>query len=357
MEDKAEIKETEIQKKTNRKGLKILIVSMITIMTIILIIIGMIFLYINSKLNKINYIEIGKAEMNEGVNEILANYRNIAILGIDSYVDVYEEDGRSDNIMIARLNETTNEIKVISVYRDTYVEIPGYGLGNINHAYMYGGPELALSTININMDLNITEFVVVNFDSVINTIDILGGVEIKVTSEETKYINAYINGLSRNTGIRTQNITREGMHMLDGVQAVAYSRIRYTYGGDHKRTERMRTVLNEMLKQAQRTKLADLLKAVDEILPLITTNINKSEIMPTLIEISKYSISEGIGWPYNVREYIDSDNMSAWRGVPITLESNVERLHKEMFGNENYIPTERVQEISRRIIEKTGFSE
>jgi LCP family protein required for cell wall assembly len=254
--------------------------------------------------------------------------------------------------MIATLDQATNEVKLTSIYRDTYVEIPGRGLDKINHAYAYGGPALLLSTINTNLDLNITEFVAVNFDSLVNSVDAVGGIDMYISSDEVKYINGYINAIAKSTGIETENITKEGQYHLNGVQALAYSRIRYTEGWDYKRTERQRVVLSKMLEKAKTMNSTDLIAVVDTMLPMITTNISKDEIRGKLLEINKYSAKEGIGWPYNVRGYTGS----AWYGAPVTLESNVKRLHKEVFREEDYTPTAKVKEISKKIINKTGYS-
>jgi len=345
-------------KKEKKSNKKVLIISLISILTIIVILIGTLLLYINSKLNKINYVEIdiAKIEINEGVKEALEEYRNVVILGIDNFAEADELSGRSDCIIIVTLNEKTKEVKLTSVYRDTYIEIPGRGLDNINHAYPYGGPTLALSTINANLDLDITEFVVISFESVINAVDALGGIEMNIESDEIKHMNAYIRQICKKMGLEAEQIKKPGTYTLNGVQALAYSRIRYTEGADYKRTERQRTVINKMFEKAKVMPKTELLKAIDEILPIITTNINKDEILPAVMQLSGYKIKESRGWPYNVREYIDVDN-GKWRGAPVTLEGDVSRLHKEIFGEENYIPTKRVQEISRKIIERTGYSQ
>jgi len=343
----------EKSKKSKRKVVKILIISLISILFVMLMLVGVLALYINNKLNKINYIEIdvGNIEINEGVEERLAGYRNVVILGIDNFSDANELNGNSDCIIIATLDESAKEVKLTSIYRDTYLEIPGKGLDNINHAYPYAGPALTLSTINTNLDLNITEFVVISFESVINAIDALGGIEIEITSEEIQYLNAYIKQISKKMKIEAQLIKKAGNHKLDGVQALAYSRIRYTAGADYKRTERQRTVIIKMFEKAKEMPKMQLLKAMDEILPIISTNIKKDEIIPAVLQLSKYKVKENGGWPYNVREYIDGK----WHGVPVTLEKDVIRLHKEIFGEEDYIPTQKVQEISRKIVERTGY--
>ena len=191
-----------------KKGIKILLI----ILLIIAIIVGIIVYYVTSKLNKLNYIEIGQEqiEITEGVQENLKEYRNIAIFGIDTRANTYE-GSRTDCIIIASINEKTKQIKLISVYRDTYLEIVGHGLDKVNHAYSYGGPALSMSTLNTNLDLDITEFVTVNFESTKDIIDKVGGVQITVTNAEATQI---------------PGIYKAGTYNLTGEQALAYGRIR-----------------------------------------------------------------------------------------------------------------------------------
>lgn len=331
-----------------KKVLKILLVMMI-----IILIIGIIGIYfVKSKIEKINYVEIEKEniQINEEV-QLDDSYRNIALFGVDSRSDSYETGTRSDCIMVASINETTKDVKLFSIYRDTYLEIEGYGLDKITHAYSYGGAELALSTINRNMDLNITEFIAVNFSAVIEIINSIGGIEIEITTEELKYINDYISHIDQVEKTKTDKITQAGIQNLNGVQALAYSRIRYTEGGDYKRTERIRDVVSAALKKSKTLNISELNKAIDTILPKIYTNINSNEILQLIPEVIKYNINESIGWPYQT----EGITLDRWYGVPITLESNVIKLHQEIFNEPEYIPSQTVKEISEKIIKKTGY--
>lgn len=335
---------------------KKIVISIICILLIIIIaIIATIVIFIKNKLDKINYVEIDidQVEINEGINEQLEGYRTIAILGLDTRYDDYQAgNNRSDCIMLAILNQKTKEISLVSVYRDTYFELPGIGLDKATHAYAYGGAELALSTLNTNLDLDITEFVTVNFNSVVDCVDALGGIELDITSEEVRYINGYIHELNWVTGKEVQDVTTSGRQHVNGVQAVAYSRIRYTAGGDYKRTERMRTVLEKMLEKAKTLSIAELNEAMDKILPKIYTNINSKEILSIIPNIATYKINGTIGWPYETRgATIDG----VWYGPAITLESNVKRLHVEVYKQEDYEPTDKVKQISNKIIDKTGY--
>lgn len=337
-----------------RKILKIIIILIVSLIIIGTILAGTAFFYIKGKLDKIQRIDISDNDLGitETVAENLETYRNIAIFGVDSSSDDYGVGNRSDCIIIASINNETGDIKLISVYRDTYVNIDGHGLDKITHAYSYGEAPLAIKTLNQNLDLNIEEFVTVNFDSVAEAVDALEGVEIKIDENEVKYINDYINSTSTITGKKSSHINKAGTYTLDGVQAVAYSRIRYTEGGDYKRTERMRTVMEAMLTKLKTRTVSQINSFADTILPRVYTNIKQSDILGMVPSISKYKVTQSIGWPYNTK----GKTIDRWYGIPVTLETNVIRLHQEAFGEKDYVPSQTVKTISENIIKKTGYT-
>ena len=187
--------------------------------------------------------------------------------------------------------------------------------------------------MNTNLDLNITEYVTVNFDAVIAAVNAMGGVTIDIDSSELKYINDYINATSASSGIKSSQITKTG-------------------GGDYKRTERMRTVIEAMLSKAKTLNIGQLNKLVDTILPRVSTNISGTEIIGLVPSIASYNITDSIGWPYETR----GKTIDRWYGIPVTLESNVEKLHKEIFGQSDYVVSDDIKEISNQIIKKTGYS-
>ena len=340
--------------KKERKILNIIIKIVVVLLLLIIVIAGAGYIYIQNKFGKMQNIEINKEEIGitKEVSDNLSGYRNIALFGVDSRNHNLEKGNRSDCIIIASMNNKTKEVKLISVYRDSYLQIKGHGLDKVTHAYSYGSAELALNTLNTNLDLNIHEFVTVNFDAVAEAVDQLGGVEINIESqEEMKYLNSYIGETSRVTGKHTPNVTRTGKQTLNGVQAVAYSRIRYTAGGDYKRAERMRTVMEAMLTKLKTKSLGEISNFVDNLLPKVYTNISANDILALAPSIMNVKITESIGWPYKTKGI----TLDRWYGVPITLEENVKRLHQEAFGEENYEPTNTVKEISNKIINKTGY--
>ena len=349
------LKEKDIPKalKKKRKGLRIFGKTVLVLAIILAIIIGFIFWYVHDKLNKIQRIELNEEDLGISDEIGLENYRNIAIFGVDSRSDNLEQGNRSDCIIIASINNKTKETKLISVYRDTYVDIDGHNLDKITHAYSYGSAQLALNTLNKNLDLNIKEFVTVNFDSVAEAVDQLGGITINVESqEELKYLNQYIGETARVTGKSDAKVTGTGNQTLNGVQAVAYSRIRYTAGGDYKRTERMRTVIEAMLSKVKTKGVGEINSFLDVILPKVYTNITTGDILGLLPSVASFKITQSIGWPYDTKGI----TLDRWYGVPITLESNVTRLHQEAFGQTDYVPSQTVKDISSRIVERTGYT-
>lgn len=349
-------KHSEEKPKTKSKALKIFLRILLAILIIIVILAGVAAGFVASKLGKINVEEIDKTAIgiSEETKEELSGYRNIALLGIDSRADDYGLGNRSDCIIIASMDQKTKNIKLLSVYRDTYMQVEEHGkqvLDKVTHAYSYGGAQNTLKSLNTNLDMNISEYVTVNFDAVIAAVDAMDGVTIDIDSSELKYINDYIDATSKTSGIKSSNITKTGKQKLDGVQAVAYSRIRYTAGGDYKRTERMRTVIEAMLSKAKTLSVGQLNKLVDTILPRVSTNISATEILGLIPSIASFNITDSLGWPYETKGI----TLDRWYGVPVTLESNVEQLHKEVFGQADYTVNDTIKSISNQIIKKTNY--
>lgn len=337
---------------TKKKIMKIILGILITFLIIIVAAGGTAFWYVNDKIGKMNKVDINEEQISVSDNENLTGYRNIAIFGVDSRQDDYGKGNRSDCIIIASINNKTHDVKLISVYRDTYVQIEGYGLDKITHAYSYGEAPLAIKTLNENLDLNIKEFVTVNFDSVSDAVDALGGIKMQITSAEVKYINGYIDETSKVTGKKSKHITSAGTYTLDGVQAVAYSRIRYTSGGDYKRTERMRDVITAMIAKLKTKSVTQINKIADEILPKVYTNLSMTDLLSMVPVVTSFNVAESIGWPYETKGI----TLDRWYGVPVTLASNVEQLHKEAFKDENYELPSKIKTISNKIVSKTGYS-
>ena len=340
--------------KKSRKALKIVLIVILVLVVIIAAVFAAGYTYIYSMLEEMNQetINLNEVSIDDAVADELSDYRNIALFGIDSREDDYGRGNRSDCIIIASVNKKTNEVKLVSVYRDTYLLLTGRSLDKVTHAYSYGGAELAVSTLNANLDLNIEEYVTVNFDAVVDAVDALGGIRMEITSDEVKYINNYIDENNRVTGHNSSHITTAGTYNLDGVQALAYSRIRYTAGGDYKRTERMRDVLEAMLNKAKTLSISELINFVNIMLPKISTNISSNDIIGLAPALLNLNISESNGWP---EETQGATIGGVYYGVPVTLSENVTKLHEELFDQQGYTPSETVQNISEQIVTRTGI--
>jgi len=327
------------EEKKNKKGLKTFGIIVLVLLIILAIIVGGTFAFVHSKLSKMQQVDLNEDDLNVSAQaeQQLAEYRNVAIFGVDSRDDSYDKGNRSDCIIIASINNKTKEVKLISVYRDTYVQIEGHGLDKITHAYSYGEAPLAIKTLNTNLDLNIKEFATVNFDVVKETVDYIGGISMPITSEEVGHISG---------------ITKPGTYTLTGEQALAYSRIRHASGGDYKRTERMRDVLTAVTNKVKTLNISQLNGFVDTILPKVYTNITSADVFSMMPSIASYKITDSIGWPYETKGI----TLDRWYGIPVTLENNVKRLHQEAFDEADYTPSETVKDISNQIIQKTGYS-
>lgn len=265
------------KKKKKSLGFKIFIGFLCVLLAIAVVgggyVIGLLNKMDNIKLNKDNLgIVEDEFKEYENVNKI----KNIALFGIDA---TDGETGRSDSIMIATLDPVHNKLKITSVMRDSYVYIDGYGQDKINHAYAFGGPELAIKTLNENFGLNIEDFVSVNFSSLPTIINILGGIDIEITQEELEYINGYIDSLNSVEGTYSPHISYAGVQHVDGIQALAYSRIRYTSGGDYERTQRHRTVLDALFNKLTSTSVASYNSLLNEVLPYVQTNLSAADIL------------------------------------------------------------------------------
>ena len=234
-----------------------------------------------STLNNLDTVKINKENLGITSNDELKEYtnyekiKNIALFGVDSEDGV----GRSDSIMIATIDPVHDKLKVTSIMRDSYVNIDGYGYDKINHAYAYGGPELSIKTINQNFGLNIDDFVAVDFSSLPKIIDILGGITLNITDEELQYINGYIDDINQKDGTSSPHINYSGEQFVNGVQALAYSRIRYTSGGDYERTQRQRTVLNQLFTSALDTPPSQYLTVINQLLQYVRTSMTANNIL------------------------------------------------------------------------------
>ena len=336
------------KRKKKKSGIATFFKRVLIILLIVMVVgLGVVLGYAYKMYNKIDHTDIDKndIEVNEGVES--KGYVNLMLYGVDARNQKYES-GLSDVIMIVSINQDTHKVKIASIYRDTYLQ----DTKTKTHAFLSGGPAKSMSIINTNLDLDITEYVAVNFDVVVDVVDAVGGVTIDITSEEAGYINQYINEINQVTGHKSSRITKAGTYTLDGVQATAYSRIRYTAGGDWTRTERQRKVLSLVFEKVKTMNLGQINNLADAVLSKMSTNVDIKQMLSLASQASKYEVEETIGWPYDVGDYWEN---KVWYGPPKNLELQVQRLHKFLFEDEKYEPSTTVKTISSALIKKTGL--
>lgn len=285
-------------------------------------------------------------------------YTNIALFGLDSRNGELEGGVQSDCIMIASINNETSDVKLISVYRDTLLMQEDGSYEKANAAYNRGGPEAAISLLNRNFDMDIRNYVSVNFSALVDVIDALGGIEVDMTAEEAVYCNGYAFETAQVVGKDMQPIEiYPGVHLLDGVHAVGYARIRYTEGMDFKRTERQREVFQLTADKAKKANIFTLNQIVNEVFPQISTSLSVSDMLGFAANILNYNIVGTTGFPYAVTTSEDIRNHEGSFVVPIDFNSNVTQLHQEIFSEDYYEPSSKVKQIHDDIIYLSGITE
>lgn len=334
--------------------------------------------WVMSKANKIQHIKITEEEKKEELaideniadSEVLKGYRNIALFGVDSRDQQLDKSTRTDTIMIASINLDTKEVRLISVYRDTWLNLSTDNYNKANSAYARGGYKQAMAMLNMNLDLDVEDFVTIGFDGLIDVIDAVGGVEIDVKQAEIDYLNDYqISMIGHPDGTTNPAgepnyvaapgtytpVTRAGVQTLNGLQATAYARIRYV-GNDLERAQRQRTVLTKVAQKAMTLNPATLNKIADAVFPKVMTSLSLSEILELLKDIASYEIGETTGFPFE--GYIKPNGRvgSASVVVPVDLEKNVSLLHEFLFDDSDYEPSETVKKCSKKIASDTGVS-
>ena len=313
----------------------------------------------------------------------LQGYTNIALFGLDNRGGNDYGSGNSDSIMVASINNSTKEIRLVSVYRDTFLQVSEGKYKKANAAYAIGGnsfsvPEdmdektakqeradaaalQAMWMLNTNLDLNITQYVCVDWGAVVKTIDALGGIDLEITEEEVKYINYYLGPTSKGAGVTSKEVTQSGLVHLDGAQATSYARIRYTRGDDYKRASRQRIVLGKMFELAKEADLGTLIEIIQSVSSRISTNIDFSTADPYKIDflsmatnIADYNLASTTGFPFD----LTTKKLPATGDtvIPVSLENNVMKLHQYLFGLSLTEVSETVHSIDQEIVGLTGVS-
>lgn len=282
-------------------------------------------------------------------NEHMQGYFNVALFGVDSRTGELAKGTLSDSIMIASINMDTGDVKLVSVYRDTYLNLSNDKYGKCNSAYSYGGAEQAIKMLNMNLDLDIKEFVTVGFEGLSATIDALGGIYLDVDSEELEHINNYQKTMAEDMQVKWEPVEETGYQLLNGLQATAYCRIRYKKGNDFARAASQREVVQAIADTAKSADLATLIKVANDVSPYVYTSFSLDEIIDLLGDIGNYEIVEELGFPDATMRGSSKLGSKGSCVYAIDLVDNVVWLHEELFGDENYVPSKEVEECSKEI--------
>lgn len=348
------------KKKNKRLGL----ILLVEVLIFIGLLVGFLWYYVNSKLDTVvdDSVKEEDIDVSDAVTDTMTDkYKTIALFGLDNREggDMTKAGtGHSDAIIIASINNETKEVKLASVYRDCFLEIAkdGEGTQKVTHAYILGGPECSMETLNKNLDLNITNYITVDFAGLAKAIDALGGVTINVKEKELKNLNHNIEEQVQVTGIASEGVWSTGEQLLNGTQATAYARIRKVGNGDFERTQRQRKVVSAMIKKAKQSDLSTLNDMINEIFPMIGTNLKKTEIISLLKSTFDYELGDNIGFPLsNTTPTLGKKGSVV---VPADLLSNVKHLHSFLYPEDTeYTPSAEVQRISAAITNETGVGD
>ena len=356
-----ELEEYYDEKNKKKKSLwkKVLLISVIEILTLILIFCtGYVVRYMNIKPDvQFNTKNVKNDNIDVKKQEQMQGYWTIAVFGVDSRDGGVGRGANADVQIIVCIDRGTGEVKLASVFRDTYLNLAaGSRFAKINEAYADGGPEQAVAALNKNLDLDIEHYATFNWRAVADVITMLGGVDIDITQKEFRYMNAYIHETSIESKVNEKNPAAEyikgpGMQHLDGVQAVAYARLRYM-DDDFTRTKRQREVISQVLANAKKADLATLTNVIDTVLPQIAFNVDVGDILELAKGVNRYNIVGSEGFPYDL-----TTQMMGKKGdcvIPQTLASNVTKLHAYLFNDTDYKPSAAVWTYSDKIAEDSG---
>lgn len=290
------------------------------------------------------------------LRETPKGYINVALFGLDSREGELDSGVRSDSMMIVSINNKTGDVQIVSVFRDTLLQQQDGTYEKANTAYFFGGPQEAIAMLNRNLDLDITKYATVNFNVLADIIDILGGVEIELTGEEIFWMNGYTAETSQVVGRPTHTLDENapGVYTLDGIQAVSYTRIRYTQGDDFKRAERQRIVLEKVIQKIKKAGPIKWNRILDTVMPKISTNMTTGDIVKLGLNMFRYQIGETKGFPFDITTSENVIGLEGSYAVAIGHADNVRQLHELLFHESGYVPSEKVQQISEDVAYLTG---
>lgn len=350
------------RKKKNSKGKLILLIVEVIILVGAIAALGLILKTTDKDTGIVKYdindVEVS-SEVKEKWSQVEETYTNIALFGVDARNGKLSTGTRTDTIMILSVNNNTGESRLVSVYRDTYLNLGNDVYNKCNAAYAKGGPEQAISMLNMNLDLYITDFVTIGFEGMMEVVDAVGGVEIDIKENEIKHLNNYqasMYATEENPNNLTTDyvaITEPGVQTLSGYQAVAYCRIR-AVGNDFGRTERQRKVLQAVLDKAKTLSPSQLNDIADDVFPMVATSLDLDEILSLVANVSSYEIVGSSGFPFDTNITTGKIGSKGSCVIPMDLATNVELLHEYLYPEIEYTPSPEVLEYSDIIEQHTS---
>lgn len=310
--------------------------------------------YVMNKYDKFQLNLFGEGDIlfNEGAKQ--KDYTTVALFGGDSREGQLEAGTHADTIMIVSIDNDTKEVKLVSIYRDTLTLQPDDKIKKANNAYFVGGPKDAINMLNKNFDLDIEDYVTVDFGALVDVVDLLGGIEADVTEAEAKEMNNHIYETARIAGQKTKDM-KAGKQTLNGVQAVTYARIRKNVGGDYARTERQRYVIEQLVGKVKKTDISTLNKIIDEVFSQVSTSFTLKEIISLAAGVMQYELGETSGYPFE-----RTDGSVEGVGsvvVPLGVAENVEELHAFLYPKDkDYVVSDTVKDIAKDIEAISGYT-
>lgn len=313
--------------------------------------------YLTNQLSNFDYVSLKGEDLDidPSVEDNLKGYLNIVLLGIDSREGENIDNCRSDAIMIISIDKKTSQVKMCSVLRDSYLDVENNGeefMDKVTHAHAYGGPVNTIRALNRNLDMNISDYMRVNWQTVADVVEAVGGVKVNIKDYEINEMNKYIRDTYRNLKKKTSYIKRAGLQTLDGTQAVTYCRIRKVGNGDEERSDRMRRVVKQLVAKSKKMKISELIETANKVMPEIQTSISPGRMFDLMKKYQSYKLKNTKPWPYRYEGVILN---GVWYDVPVTISKNVRLLHYVLFGDKTYKPTERVYTYSRQAASDSGY--
>ena len=354
--------------------------SIIVIEVVAVLLLCIVFFFWN-KFGKVNWDNIAMEDikvnnLDAATEKVLDGYTTIALFGVDNRSNGKLDSGNSDTIMVVSINNDTKEVKMVSVQRDTYLQVENDLYRKCNYAYNHGGVQQAMEMLNKNLDIKIDGYVSVDFYALATIVDDLGGLDLEVTQKmidtnnpetgqnalagyiaEVENVLNYYPDQEEGWKMSDCYFDSPGMKHLNGAQVVGFCRNRYAVNNDYGRAENQRKVIQLIVEKTKQADPLTINKIADDVLPKISTSIPKTQCISMATAAKDYSVAASSGFPFALKTTTVSQKTGSVV-VPCTLTSNVVQLHKFLYDQDDYDPTDdMVDVISDHIQSETGLGE